>query len=261
MLKKSCLLFLLLIFTACSTVPLTDRKQLRLIPESQLLSMSFQQYEQVKNESKLSTDSQKTGMIKEVGRRISQAADNFLKEKNIKMRFEWEFILIEDDKTINAWCMPGGKVAFYTGILPLTENDAGIAVVMGHEIAHALADHGNERMSQGLIIQFGGIGLDLALNKEPQATRNLWLQAYGLGSQVGMLLPYSRKHEYEADYIGLILMAKAGYNPNAAISFWERMSKLVGQRPPEFLSTHPADASRIAKLKEHLPEAMDYFSK
>ncbi len=261
MIKKYYLFLIILIFASCSSVPLTERKQLRIIPQNQLLSMSFQQYEQVKQESKLSTDKVKVDMINNVGARISKSADEFVRERNLNMRFEWEFILIEDDNTINAWCMPGGKVAFYTGILPLTENADGVAVVMGHEIAHALADHGNERMSQGLLVQLGGMGLDLALSKEPQATRNLWFQAYGLGAQVGMLLPYSRKHEYEADYIGLILMAKAGYDPYAAVSFWERMSKLGGQKPPEFLSTHPADESRVAKLKEHLPEAMKYYSK
>ena len=175
------------------------------------------------------------------------------------MQFEWEFILIEDEKTPNAWCMPGGKVAFYTGILPYTKDDTGVAVVMGHEVAHALAQHGNERMSQGLLVNLGGATLAKALETKPEMTRNLWLGAFGLGTQVGVLLPYSRKHESEADRIGLILMAKAGYDPNQAVAFWERMSQSGGQAPPEFLSTHPANATRIADLKKHLPEAMTHY--
>jgi len=260
-LLKIALLGLILVLVACATVPLTGRKQLNLIPSSELLSMSYQQYDQVKTESKLSTNQQQVNMIKQVGARISTAAETFLKESNIQMQFDWEFILIEDDKTPNAWCMPGGKVAFYTGILPYTKNDAGVAVVMGHEVAHALAQHGNERMSQGLLVNLGGATLAKALESKPEMTRNLWLGAFGLGAQVGVLLPYSRKHESEADRIGLIIMAKAGYDPNEAVGFWERMNQAGGQAPPEFLSTHPANTTRINDLKIHLPEAMRHYRK
>jgi len=249
------------LIVSCATVPLTNRHQLSLIPSGELLNMSFSQYTQVKNESKLSGDPVKFGMITNVGKRISRATEEFLKEKKISMKFAWEYILIEDDKTANAWCMPGGKIAFYTGILPYTKDDKGVAVVMGHEVAHAVAQHGNERMSQMLLVQLGGIALSEAIKKKPEQTQQLYLTAFGLGAQLGVLLPYSRKHENEADYIGLVLMAKAGYDPREAVSFWQRMSKAGGQQPPEFLSTHPAHETRIAKLKEHLPEALKYFNK
>lgn len=253
-------LLLMAIIVACATVPLTNRKQLSLIPSSEIQSMSYAQYDQVKKESKLSTNQAQVNMIKSVGLRISSAAEAFLKQENVNMQFDWEFILIEDDKTPNAWCMPGGKVAFYTGILPFTKNETGVAVVMGHEVAHALAQHGNERMSQGLLVQLGGLTLAKALEDKPELTQNLWMQAFGLGAQVGFLLPYSRKHELEADRIGLIIMAKAGYNPQEAIAFWERMKEASGgQAPPEFLSTHPSDDKRIADLRQVLPEAMRHY--
>ncbi len=251
---------LMAIIIACTTVPLTNRKQLSLIPSSEIQAMSYQQYDEVKKESKLSGNQAQVNMIQNVGVRISRAAEAFLKQEGVNMQFDWEFILIEDDKTPNAWCMPGGKVAFYTGILPFTKNETGVAVVMGHEVAHALAQHGNERMSQGLLVQLGGITLAKALENKPELTQNLWMQAFGLGAQVGFLLPYSRKHESEADRIGLIIMAKAGYNPQEAISFWERMKEASGgQAPPEFLSTHPSDDKRIADLKQVLPEAMRHY--
>jgi len=249
----------LLLILSCATVPLTGRKQLSLIPASQMLSMSFAQYDEVKKESKLSGNQKDLALIKEVGAGISTAAEDFLREKGIAMEFQWEFILIDDAQTVNAWCMPGGKVAFYTGILPYTQDATGVAVVMGHEVAHALAQHGNERMSQGLLVELGGLTLAKALEQKPEVTQNLYMQAFGLGAQVGFLLPYSRKHESEADYIGLVLMAKAGYNPQAAVSFWERMSRASSGAPPEFLSTHPANATRIQDLKAHLPEAMKSY--
>jgi predicted Zn-dependent protease len=221
--------------------------------------MSYKQYDQVKKDSKLSTDKRSIELLMSVGERISKVADDFIREMNLNMTMDWEFILIEEDETVNAWCMPGGKVAVYTGILPYTKNAAGLAAVIGHEVSHALAQHGNERMSQGLLVQFGGLTLAKAMQNKPETTKNLWLQAFGIGASLGFILPYSRTHEYEADHIGLILMAKAGYNPNEAIAFWERMSKSDGKKPPEFLSTHPADEKRIAELKNHLPEAMKYF--
>ncbi|MCI0512963.1 M48 family metallopeptidase [candidate division KSB1 bacterium] len=249
----------LILFLACATVPLTGRQQINLIPSDQLLTMSYQQYDDVKKQSKLITSGPQLEQIKTVGARVSQAAEEFLRESGVQMAFQWEFVLIDDPKMVNAWCMPGGKVAFYTGILPLTQDATGVAVVMGHEVAHALAQHGNERMSQGLLVELGGITLAKALEQKPETTRNLWLQAFGLGAQIGFMLPYSRKHESEADRIGLVIMAKAGYDPNLSVPFWERMSQLGGQAPPEFLSTHPANTTRIADLKKHLPEAMKYY--
>jgi predicted Zn-dependent protease len=221
--------------------------------------MSFQQYEQIKKDSKLSNNEKSIALLRIVGERISKAADDFIKEMHLNLTMDWEFILIADNNTVNAWCMPGGKVAVYSGILPYTRSDAGLAAVIGHEIAHALAQHGNERMSQGLLVQLGGLTLAKSVESKPKTTQNLWLQAFGLGANLGFILPYSRTHEYEADQIGLILMARAGYNPNEALAFWERMSKSGGKKPPEFLSTHPADVKRIAALKKHLPEAMKYY--
>jgi predicted Zn-dependent protease len=180
-------------------------------------------------------------------------------EKRIK-GFEWEFNLV-DDKAVNAWAMPGGKIVVYKGILPITKNDTGMAVVMGHEIAHIVAKHGNERMSQQLVVQMGGMALDVAMKEKPEQTRAIFQQAYGVTTQVGVMLPYSRKHEYEADKLGLVFMAMAGYNPESAIKFWEKMMAQGGAKPPEFLSTHPSDENRIAELKKYLPEAMKYYKK
>jgi predicted Zn-dependent protease len=162
---------------------------------------------------------------------------------------------------VNAWCMPGGKVVVYTGILPVTKNENGLAVVMGHEIAHAIAEHGNERMSQELLRQAGGVALTVALKDNPEETRNLWLAAYGLGSEVGVMLPFSRLHESEADHLGLIFMAMAGYDPREAPDFWTRMAEAGGQKPPEFLSTHPSDETRISSLNNWMPEALKYYNK
>jgi predicted Zn-dependent protease len=249
---------------ACATVPLTERRSLSLIPDSELVSLSNDQYAQVLKESKLSTDQQKIQMVTRVGRRIATAAEGFLEESGAgdKIKnYQWEFNVIEDDKTANAWCMPGGKVAVYTGILPFTKNEAGLAVVVGHEVAHAIAEHGNERMSQALLAQLGGIALSVALSNQPTATQQIYMAAYGVTTNVGALLPYSRLHESEADRIGLTLMAKAGYDPNEAVRFWQTMSAQGGSRPPTLLSTHPAPESRIEKIKSYIPEAMRYYKK
>ena len=253
---------LLFVLFACATVPVTGRKSLNILPDSELVSMSLDQYNEVLKKSKLSNDPVKVQMVKRVGERIAKATENFLREEGMESEisnYKWEFNLIEDDKTVNAWCMPGGKVAVYTGILPVTEDDTGLAVVMGHEIAHAIAKHGNERMSQGLLAQLGAIGLAAALSTHPGPTSEIFMAAYGVGANVGLLLPYSRLQESEADHIGLILMAKAGYDPGQAIPFWQRMSKKGGERPPEFLSTHPAPESRINDIQAEIPEAMRYY--
>ena len=260
------LFFMLLLFyvVACAEVPITHRKSLHLVPESQLLTMSLQQYDEVLNKSKLSTDQQKVQMVRNVGFKIAKAAEAFLVEAgqsaSIK-NYQWDFNLIEDDKTVNAWVMPGGKAAVYTGILPYTQNETGLAVVLGHEVGHALADHGNERMSDALVAQMGGMALSVALSSQPQQTQQLFATVYGVGANVGFLLPYSRLHESEADRIGLTLMARAAYDPREAIPFWQRMSKQGEKRPPQFLSTHPAPETRIADIKKYLPEALPYFEK
>jgi predicted Zn-dependent protease len=249
----------------CAEVPITHRRGLHLVPETELLSMSLQQYDDVLKKSKLSTDTQKVEMVRRVGNRIAKAAEAFLAETGQRDKiknYNWEFNLIQDDKTVNAWVMPGGKAAVYTGILPYTQNETGLAVVLGHEVAHALADHGNERMSEALLAQMGGMALSMALSTQQEQTKQLFMAVYGAGATVGFLLPYSRLHESEADRIGLTLMARAGYDPREAIPFWERMSKQEGKSsPPEFLSTHPAPQTRIADIKKYLPEALPFYQK
>ncbi len=246
----------------CSTVPITGRRQLSLIPASEIMSTSFTQYDQFLKENKLSTDQQATAMVKRAGKRIQNAVERYMSDNGMRDQlagYKWEFNLIES-KDVNAWCMPGGKVVVYSGILPVTKTEEGLAVVMGHEIAHAVAEHGNERMSQGLLANLGGMALQQALSSKPQQTQQLWMTAFGLGAQFGVLLPFSRTQESEADHLGLIFMAMAGYNPNEAVTFWERMAaNKGGSAPPEFMSTHPADATRIAQIKEELPEAMRYY--
>ena len=249
---------------SCAEVPVTQRKGLHLVPKSELISLSFQQYEEVLKKSKLSTDQKKVQMVRSVGERIAKASEAFLqdagRDQQVK-EYKWEFNLIEDDKTINAWAMPGGKVAVYTGILPITQDETGLAVVLGHEVAHAIADHGNERMSHALLANMGGMALSVALSQKPQKTRELFMTIFGVGANVGLLLPYSRLHESEADQIGLMLMARSGYDPRQAVPFWERMNQTEEKRPPEFLSTHPAPASRIANIKAYIPEAMSYYQR
>ena len=264
--KKSVLsIFLLIVFClGCSTVPLTGRKQLSLIPDSQLNALGFQSYQEVLKESKLSNNQEETQLVKEVGKNISYAVEQYMREKGLYDQikdFKWEFNLI-DDPTVNAWCMPGGKVAFYTGIMPICQGEEGVAVVMSHEIAHAIAEHGGERMSQQLVTQLGGMGLSVALREQPQQTQQMALTAFGLGAQYGVLLPYGRKQESEADELGLYFMAMAGYDPEAAVPFWQRMAAQGGgQRPPEFLSTHPAPETRIRDIEKTIPKTRKFQGK
>jgi len=263
-LKIITVLLLTLFIFSCSTVPLTNRKQLSLIPHGELLSMSFAQYDAFLDSVPVSHDEQDVDMVKRVGNNIANAVQQYLTEHNradILDGFNWEFNLVEDNQA-NAWCMPGGKVVVYTGILPITQDETGLAVVLGHEISHAIADHGNERMSQGLLQQYGGVALSVALQNKPQETQALWMTAYGVGTYYGAMLPYSRLHESEADHLGLIFMAIAGYNPEGAVDFWQRMSAASnGQKPPEFMSTHPSDETRIKHLQEWMPEALKYYNK
>lgn len=258
-----CGLFLIpIMFSSCAEVAVTHRKGLHLVSNAELNRMSLQEYDKVLKTSKLSSDKDKIDMVTRVGNRIAKAAEAFFEDSGQGQKardYKWEFNVIEDDKTANAWCMPGGKVAIYTGILPYALNDTGLAVVMGHEVAHALADHGNERMSQGLLTELSGMALSIALSKRPQQTRELFMTAFGLTANVGILLPYSRLHETEADRIGLLIMGRAGYDPREAVGFWERMGTSDGTRPPELLSTHPAPDSRMEKIKAILPEAVQYY--
>ncbi len=246
---------------ACAKVPISNRRQMNLIPESQMMTMSFQAYKEFldTNQALPSTD-HRVVMVRRIGGEIKGSVEQFLADNKQSDRvegFAWEFNVVDQD-VVNAWCMPGGKVVVYTGILPVTQDEKSLAVVMGHEIAHAIARHGNERMSQGLALQLGGTIISVAMSEKPALTRNIFLQSYGIGSQLGMLA-YSRNHETEADKLGLVFMAMAGYDPTSAIAFWERMAEGGGQKPPELLSTHPSDETRIATLKEFMPEALKYY--
>jgi predicted Zn-dependent protease len=250
-------------FTSCSTVPLSGRQQLNLLPESEMMALSVTSYGDFLKANKLSQNQEQTAMVKRVGGKIATAVETYLNQHGLGSRvadYKWEFNLVEE-ATPNAWCMPGGKVVVYSGILPITKDETGLAVVMGHEIAHAIARHGNERMSQAMLIETGGLALSLAMQQKPQETKALFMTAYGVGTTVGVSLPYSRAHESEADHLGLIFMAMAGYNPEEAVTFWQRMEQSGGQKPPEFLSTHPADKTRIENLKKIMPEALAYYKK
>lgn len=255
-------LVLTIIFVACSKVPLTNRNQLSLVPDNQLMASSFSSYNEVLKESKLSNNTQQVQMVKNVGQRIKSAVEKYLSQNNLSdltEDFEWEFNLIEEN-VVNAWCMPGGKVAFYEGILPVCQDEAGIAVVMGHEVAHAVASHGGERMSQALLQQLGGVGLSIALREQPQQTQALAMAAYTGGSTVLGILPFSRLQESEADRLGLTFMAMAGYDPEEAPEFWKRMQAKSAGAPPEFLSTHPSGDTRIEDLNKYMSEAMKYYN-
>lgn len=255
----------LLLVQSCSKVPFTGRRQLKAVPNSSLLSMSFNQYSTFLKENKVMSTGEQRQMVRNVGSKLQAAVTKAMSaNKKYKKRikgFSWEFNLVED-KALNAWCMPGGKVVFYTGIMPVCQDETGVAVVMGHEIAHAIAAHGNERMSQGLATQLGGLGIAVAMQNKPAEVQNLFNQAFGIGTQMGVLLPFSRMHESEADKMGLIFMAMAGYDPAKAVDFWERMEKSGGSGgAPEFLSTHPSHSTRIANIKKWLPEAQKYYKK
>ncbi len=262
--KKFLFLFLIAgLLAGCAMNQVTGRKQLSLVPEAELQLMATSQYKAFLTENKvLSSSNKNAAMVDRVGARIANAITRYFDNKgkaSILDGYKWEFNTVES-KDANAWCMPGGKVVVYTGILPLTQNENGLAIVMGHEIAHAIAKHGNERMSQGMIQQLGGTALQVALSQKPQQTQELFMMSYGIGSQVGAMLPWSRQQETEADRFGLIFAAMAGYNPQEAIPFWERMASSGGASPPEFLSTHPSNETRIKKLKQFMPEANKYYT-
>lgn len=258
------LIIIISFFIGCAEVPITQRQSLRLVPESELMTMSFNEYQQVLKKSKLSTDRNKVQTVTKVGNRIVKAAEAFLADlghENQIQNYQWEFNLIDDDKVVNAWVMPGGKAAVYSGILPYTQDESGLAVVLGHEVAHAIANHGNERMSQALLANMGAMALSAALAQKPSQTRELFMTVFGVSANVGLILPYSRLHENEADRIGLMLMARAGYDPRASIPFWERMNRKADTRSLEFLSTHPAPSTRIANIQNHIPDAMPYYQR
>ncbi|HXL54727.1 MAG TPA: M48 family metallopeptidase [Chitinophagaceae bacterium] len=262
--RKTLLLTLSLLFTviACTHNAITGRNQLSLVSESQVQNISKTEYTQFLAQNKVvnTATNKNAEMVVRVGTRIANAITEYYKEKgvsNVLQGYKWEFNLIES-KEVNAWCMPGGKVVVYTGILPLTQNEAALAVVLGHEITHAVAGHGRERMSQALIAQGIQVAGNVALGNDPK-TVNIFNNVYGPSAQLGVLLPNSRNQELEADHYGLIFAAMAGYDPREAIPFWQRMAKLAGSKPPVFLSDHPADEQRIKKLQELMPEALKYY--
>ena len=249
---------------SCATVPITERKQLKIIPESKLNAKAAQIYEKVKEKEKLSNDINKLNEIKDIGKRIEYSISEYFERSNIEdptIGFDWEYILIDNDKVKNAWCMPGGKIAVYTGILDVTKNTNGLAAVMGHEIAHAVAKHSVERASRSVLLQTGTSIIDIATGgKLSTINRSTGMNTVGLLSQIGIMNPFNRKQESEADYLGLIFSSLSGYDIREAPKLWERMKESnKGKEPPEFMSTHPSSDNRIKKLNEWMNEVtLDY---
>ncbi|MFN2457205.1 MAG: M48 family metallopeptidase [Chitinophagaceae bacterium] len=265
MIRKTTIVFMAAaLLVACSQNTVTGRKQFKFLPESELQAMATQQYRQFLSSNRVvsASNDRDAEMVRRVGQRIARAVETYYRQQgwsNQLQGYKWEYNLI-DNKGANAWAMPGGKIVVYSGLLPITRNEAGLAVVLGHEITHAIFQHGNERMSQQMAAQGLGAGLSFALANKPAATQNIFNQAFGVASGVGVLLPFSRKHELEADRYGLRWMAMAGYNPKEAINLWQRMEKMAtGARPPEFISSHPSEGKRIQQLQRYMPEAMKYY--
>lgn len=262
MIKYLSLLFVVsaILFTSCGSVPVTGRKQLNLVSNQEVLTLSLQQYDEFMKAAPKSTDKANTALVQKVGRNIANAVETYLKNNGYAdevASYSWEFNLVKSGD-VNAFCMPGGKIVVYEGILPYTQNETGLAVVLGHEVAHAVAKHANERMSQQMMTQYGTAAIGTALGGASAGVQQAAAAAIGLGSQYGILLPYSRKQELEADQLGLIFMAMAGYDPSQAADFWIRMSQ-QGSSTPEFMSTHPSDNTRIQQIQKDLPEAMKYY--
>ena len=247
----SLVLGLILLMAGCASAPYTGRRQLLFTSEGSETRMGYQAFQQIKRQYKVSRDPETNALVTRVGRRIAEAAQ--------RSDYRWEFVVLEG-KEANAFCLPGGKVGIFTGLLKYTRDEAGMATVISHEVAHALARHAGERLSQSMLAQAGGLGLGVALGGVGSAAGTAIMQGYSLGTQLGILLPYSRSQEYEADHIGVILMAKAGYDPAQALEFWKRMmTDEKGAKLPQFMSTHPNDASRLKELQAFLPEARKYY--
>jgi predicted Zn-dependent protease len=253
----------ILMAVQCATVPLTGRKQFSIIPASQIMALSNDSYNQILKENKISSNAQYVNTVKNVGHNISGAVERYFASKKMSDQlngYAWEYNVLQS-KEVNAFCLPGGKIAFYEGIMPVCIDDNGVAVVMSHEVSHAIANHGNERMSEQMAVQLGGMALDAALQQKPDATRQIAMAAFGAGTAIGVLLPFSRTQESEADELGLYFMAMAGYNPTTAVDFWQRMMQQSKGAPPEFLSTHPSDQTRINDLKKHMAKALQFYNK
>jgi predicted Zn-dependent protease len=261
--KLYAVFFVFLLFSGCVTNPLTGKKTMAFVNNSSLFPQSFSEYQQFINENKVIKNTPEAEMVTRVGQRMAVAAQKWLESEgygDYLKDYRWEYNLVEDD-TVNAWCMPGGKIVIYTGILPVTQTEAGLAVVMGHEIAHALLNHGQQRVSAGMLQQLGAVGVMILTSGGSESTQSLAMTAYSLGSSLFGTLPFSRENESEADHYGLILMAIAGYNPDEAVPFWQRMSAAGGGGTPEFLSTHPSDTTRIRQLQGWVPEAKQTAAK
>jgi predicted Zn-dependent protease len=246
----------------CATVPLTGRKQFSIIPASQIMALGTDSYSQILKENKISSNAQYVNTVRSVGHNLSGAVERYFASKNMSDQlkgYAWEYNVLQS-KEVNAFCLPGGKIAFYEGIMPVCIDETGVAVVMSHEVSHAIANHGSERMSEQMAVQLGGMALETALQQKPETTRAIAMAAFGVGTSVGVLLPFSRTQESEADELGLYFMAMAGYDPSKAIDFWQRMMDQSKGAPPEFLSTHPSDQTRINDLKKHMSKAMQYYN-
>lgn len=255
--KKSIgiLMVALLLLTSCGSVPLTGRKQVLLVSDQEVLTSSLTQYNDYMKTASKSSDKNMSAMVTRVGKKIATATETYLKENGMESEiknFDWEFNLVKDSQ-VNAFCMPGGKIVVYEGLMSLVESDDELAVVVGHEVAHAVAKHSNERMSQQLVAQYGAAILGQAVSNKSSAIQNMANTVYGLGAQYGVILPFSRKHESEADYMGLVFMTMAGYNPDVAVGFWQKMSSGSSGSTPEFMSTHPANSTRISEIEKALP--------
>jgi predicted Zn-dependent protease len=261
--RKIAFLYLLLCLS-CNSVPITNRKQLNLLPESQLVGMGLTEYKSfLSQHPPVGSGNANADLVKKVGGKIQLAVTKYFQQKGLASKlngYKWEFNLVNSPE-VNAWCMPGGKVVVYSGLLPVTKDENALVFVMGHEIAHAVARHGNERMSESIIAEAGALALDTYLQTQQVKSRQLFNQAYAVGTQVGVMLPFSRLHEGEADKMGMVFMAMAGYDPSKSPEFWKRMAAQSGSKPPELLSTHPSDATREKAMKEFLPEAMKYYKK
>jgi predicted Zn-dependent protease len=249
-----------LLMNSCGSVPITGRNQLLLVSDSEVLTSSLTQYSEYMKSAPQSTNAQGKAMVTRVGKKIAAATEEYLKNNGLAnevQNFAWEFNLVKDNQ-INAFCMPGGKIVVYEGLLKICSSDDELAVVVGHEVAHAVAKHSNERISQELLAQYGASIVSQALSEKSENIQKIGNTVYGLGAQYGVTLPFSRKHESEADYMGLIFMTMAGYNPNTAVTFWQKMSASGGASIPEFMSTHPSDATRISDIQKYLPELQKY---
>jgi predicted Zn-dependent protease len=253
-------LLLALVVGACSTVPGTGRSQLLLLSSGEEMRLGADTYVEMLAAERVIESGNDAAMVQRIGERIAQSAIELLPESDAK-RFRWEFKLIDAPDMVNAWALPGGKTAVYTGLLPITQDEDSLAAVMGHEVAHAIARHGNERMSHGMVLQIGMLGAQMSTRDMDADDRNMVMAGLGLGANVGVMLPFSRSHESEADEIGLMLAANAGYNPEAAVGLWQRMGAASSGAPPEWLSTHPSSDTRIRKLRELMPAANELYRK